>query len=271
MRRFFSSELETAATFWRIFRRDGVAYGFTSHNRDLLIDGITHRAAPGMVPAAIRMTSDLSEDSAGVEGALSHASIREDDLANGLFDDATIEVGIVDWETLDHHTIYSGILGSIEDDGRAFSGELKSAKHILERDLVPRTSPTCRAQFCGPGCGLSAPRFTSRRTVAAVDHERNRIKVADVLAADHIEGQVRFLVGPQTGSVFGVLGGEEDWLTLDRPISAQIEAGVQAELLQGCDHLLATCTSRFGNSINFRGEPFLPGNDLLARYGNGSR
>ncbi|MEO0871962.1 MAG: phage BR0599 family protein, partial [Pseudomonadota bacterium] len=27
---------------------------------------------------------------------------------------------------------------------------------------------------------------------------------------------------------------------------------------------------RFGNAHNFRGEPFLPGNDLLARYGRSS-
>ncbi|HKR91916.1 phage BR0599 family protein, partial [Novosphingobium sp.] len=33
-----------------------------------------------------------------------------------------------------------------------------------------------------------------------------------------------------------------------------------------CDHTLNTCAARFSNAANFRGEPFLPGNDLLVRY-----
>jgi hypothetical protein len=43
--------------------------------------------------------------------------------------------------------------------------------------------------------------------------------------------------------------------------------GTKAELIEGCDHTITTCATRFGNAVNFRGEPFLPGNDLLARYG----
>lgn len=269
MRVFFDRELDTVATFWRVFRRDGVAYGFTSHDRDIAFAGINHRAAPGMAPSAIRMTSDLSEDSAEVEGALSHDSIREDDLSAGLFDRAAIEIGVVDWETLEHQSLYSGTLGRIEDDGRAFSGELKSAKEVLEQDFVPRTSPTCRATFCGRGCGLSATRFTHRNNLSAIDYDLNRVQFAGASAADHVDGQLRFLAGPQTGVTFGILGDDEAWLALDRPLAPGLEIGTPAELLEGCDHTMGTCSSRFDNAINFRGEPFLPGNDLLARYGQG--
>jgi hypothetical protein len=34
----------------------------------------------------------------------------------------------------------------------------------------------------------------------------------------------------------------------------------------GCDRRLATCKTRFGNVINFRGEPYLPGTDEVYRY-----
>lgn len=269
MRVFFDRELDTAATYWRIFRRDGCALGFTSHDRNLTFGSITHRAAPGMVPAAIRMTSDLSEDSAGVEGALTHDAISEVDLAAGLFDQAAIEIGIVDWEKLDHHAIYSGTIGEIEDDGRGFSAELKSAKRVLEHDLVPRTSPTCRAQFCGRGCGLSAHKFTSRAALQAVDADLNQVRFDGASGANFVDGQVRFLDGPQTGLVFGVLGTNGEWLSLDRPIADGLEPGTLAEIREGCDHTLGTCAGRFDNAVNFRGEPFLPGNDLLARYGQG--
>ncbi|MFU7527314.1 DUF2163 domain-containing protein [Qipengyuania sp. ASV99] len=270
MRVFFDRELDTAATYWRIFRRDGIVIGFTSHDRDLVFGGIRHRAAPGMVPAAIRMTSDLSEDSAGVDGTLSHDSIRATDLESGLFDQASIEIGIVDWQAFDSYAIYSGTLGRIEDDRRGFSAELRSAKAILEQDLVPRTSPTCRAVFCGRGCGLSAIRFTQRVNLAAFDADLNRVSFDGLPSANYIDGQVRFLDGPQTGMAFGILSANGGWLTLDRPLSDQTSIGTPAELREGCDHTLATCSGRFGNAINFRGEPFLPGNDLLARYGQGA-
>lgn len=267
MRVFFDRELDTVATFWRVFRRDGVALGFTSHDRDLTFSGIRHRAAPGMVPAAIRLTADLANDSAEVEGALSHDTIREADLAAGLFDEAAIAIGAVDWRSLEHHTLYTGELGMIADDRRGFSAVLRSAKHLLERDLVPRTSPTCRAAFCGPGCGLSASRFTQVLPLAGIDADYNRVRFAGIAAADHLDGLLRFRDGPQTGISFGIVSADGDWLMLDRPLAEGTVIGTLTELREGCDHTIATCSARFGNARNFRGEPFLPGNDLLTRYG----
>ena len=39
-RTWFGNELETVATFWRILRRDGVTLGFTTHDRDVWLDGV---------------------------------------------------------------------------------------------------------------------------------------------------------------------------------------------------------------------------------------
>jgi hypothetical protein len=36
--------------------------------------------------------------------------------------------------------------------------------------------------------------------------------------------------------------------------------------IEGCDKQMATCSARFANAVNFRGEPYLPGMDLLTRY-----
>jgi uncharacterized phage protein (TIGR02218 family) len=267
MRVFFDRELDTVATFWRIYRRDGAALAFTSHDRDLTFGGMTHLAAPGMIPAAIRLTAELANDSAEVQGALNHDSLREEELAAGLFDEAAIEIGAVDWTNLDNHTLYTGQIGRIEDDQSQFSAELQSSKSLLEQDIVPRTSPTCRAEFCGRGCGLSAVSFTCVHRLAAVDLEGNRARFTGLDGEAHIDGRLRFMTGPQTGVTFGIIDADEDWLVLDRPLVDGTAIGTRAELREGCDHTIATCAARFGNAANFRGEPFLPGNDLLARYG----
>lgn len=267
MRVFFDRELDTVATFWRIYRRDGAALAFTSHDRDLSFGGMRHLAAPGMIPAAIRLTAELANDSAEVQGTLNHGSIRASELAAGLFDEAAIEIGAVDWSSLDHHTLYTGLIGRIEDNTTQFAAELRSTKSLLEQDLVPRTSPTCRAEFCGRGCGLSAARYTSRHTLAGIDLEANRVRIAGIDSEAHVDGRLRFMAGPQTGIVLGIIDAESDWLMLDRPLVAGTQTGTRIELREGCDHTIATCAARFANGANFRGEPFLPGNDLLARYG----
>lgn len=264
---WFSQELETVANWWRIFRTDGVAVGFTSHDRDLRFDDILHRAAPGMVPSAIRLDGGFDEDSAEVEGALDHDAIGAADLIAGRFDDARVEIGLVDWETLETFTIYAGDLGQVGQDGTQFTAQLRSAKERLSRDTLARTSPTCRAIFCGPECSLSSAKFTEECFVQSVDVDGNAISLSSARPAnDFLDGSVRFIDGFGTGLILAVAAVDGDMLILDRYLPDDIQAGTRVLVRQGCDHRWQSCHERFGNAVNFRGEPFLPGNDLLTRY-----
>ena len=269
IRRYLSSELEGVATFWRILRRDGVMLAFTSHDRPLRFDNIEHRSAPGMVPSAIRRSASLDRDLLEVEGALTHDSITEQDLRDGRFTDAVVTIGLVDWETLDRTTLFSGSIGSISDDAGGFAAELRSAKALLDVDVVPRTSPTCRAAFCDADCKLNPAAYTVIATVMDLDAEAGTVRFnASQPLADHLhrDGRVRWIDGPHGGSTMVVRDtGTAGWL-LDQPVSPALATGHRAYVMQGCDHTIATCAQRFGNAVNFQGEPFLPGNDLLTRY-----
>lgn len=55
-------------------------------------------------------------------------------------------------------------------------------------------------------------------------------------------------------------------LTLFLPQPFAIEPGDKFRLYPGCDKRLSTCTSRFANVLNFRGEPYLPGQDAMLSY-----
>ena len=59
---------------------------------------------------------------------------------------------------------------------------------------------------------------------------------------------------------------EANGLVLDVALDPALAPGARALLREGCDHTLQTCHARFGNAVNSQGEPFLPGNDLIARY-----
>ena len=263
---FFAGELEGVATFWRIYRRDGVALGFAGHDRDLFFGGMLHRAAPGVLPAALRRTDRFDGDSAEMQGPLGHWSIDERDLMLGRFDGAAVQVGAVDWESLESTTLFHGTLGPVSQAGSVFTAELLSAKAALDVDPVPRTGPTCRAAFCGPGCTLSGARFTRRAKVLEADAANARLRTDIADPSPYRFGQLRWRDGRAIGTRTDIAGTDGAWLVLASDMPPQTGPGATVELREGCDHTLTTCAARFGNAANFRGEPFLPGNDLVARY-----
>jgi uncharacterized phage protein (TIGR02218 family) len=220
-----------------------------------------------MVPSAIRRTADFEADSAEIAGALSHDSIREDDLAAGRFDGASVAMGLIDWQTLDQTTLYAGTIGAVGHEGAGFSAELRSIKELLSRQIVPRTSPTCRADFCGDGCTLAAVRFTHAATLAEISPDLRSVRISGgPSAAALLFGTLRWIDGPEAGLTRRIEDVDGAWLVLDRPAPDGIGGGTRLIVREGCDHTLGTCASRFGNAINFQGEPFLPGNDMLIRY-----
>src|SRR5690606_24634524 len=149
---------------------------------------------------AIRRTAGLTGDSAEVEGALAHGALSADDLADGRFDGARIAIGAVDWQTLERAVRYRGEVGAIGEEGGEVTADLRSAEAMLEAAPVPRTSPTCRAQFCGPGCALSSAKFTHEAAVSSIDFETNRVVLAGgPPAAAMLDGHLRWLDGPQAG------------------------------------------------------------------------
>lgn len=271
---WFAQDLETVATFWRIERRDGVALGFVGHDRDLWFDGLLHRAAPGMTPAAIRRSAGLDADSAEVAGALTHDALDPVAIAAGRFAGARVAIGLVDWQSLETAPLYEGTIGAVTEEGTRFQAAIASAKAGLRRDTVPRTSPACRAQFCGPGCLLPAARYTRRAVLAGLDRAGNAVLVDPALdAARYAGGSLRWLDGPLAGLGAAIGAATPGRLVLAEPLPDDSPGdpgndpgtGRRVLLREGCDRTLATCAGRFGNALNFQGEPYLPGTDFVTR------
>lgn len=254
---------------WRIERRDGVVIGLTTHDRALVRDGLVYRPAPGIRPSAIRQTRGLSGDSMEVEGALSADTLTGADLLAGRWDGAALTLSVVDWQdgAAPPVLIARGALGAVTSDGRGFTAELGSADPRLREPCVPSTSPGCRAALGDHRCGVSLARYRRRARVVALG--ANGVTVADDLMPDaFVFGQLRWLGGPQRGLRAGIVGQQDRVLTIDT-LGEGAVAGVAVELTEGCDGRPETCAARFANIVNFRGEPHLPGIDLLTRYPGG--
>lgn len=261
-----SGALTTIALCWRLERRDGVTIGLTAHDRDLAIDGLVYRAAPGMTPSAISRSASLEADSMDVTGALTSSAISEGDLLAGRWDGARVVLFATDWTAPDAGVpLGEGVIGAVETRGGMLTAELRGAAARLERAVVEETSPDCRAMLGDRRCRVAMAGRRRFARVLAVDGAAVTLDAVEPVANAYGGGLLRWFGGGNSGLEDAVALSDGASVTLLVP-PRFAGAGALVELIEGCDKTLATCASRFGNAVNFRGEPYLPGIDLLTRY-----
>lgn len=269
MTAWYQTELTTLVFCWRVERRDGVALGFTSHDRDLEVGGFLYRAAPGMMPSAISKSDGLEVDTLDVAGALTSDAISEGDLAAGRWDGARLRLIAVDWSDPDAEPVYlaRGELGEVGANDGAFTAELRGPAAQLERPVVEATSPECRAELGDRRCRIDlAGRTRFARVAAVVDGATVDLNADEPSPNAYGYGRLRWIRGANSGIMSMVLRSEGARLFLRDPPPNGVTVGTLVELTEGCDKIFATCRDRFANGDNFRGEPHLPGTDLLTRY-----
>lgn len=264
----------TVARCWAVVRRDGVAFGFTDHDRDLAFDGLVFRAGTGLTARALSQTTGLSVDNSEAAGALSDAAVTEADIAAGRFDGAAVTAWLVNWASVaERKVLFRGSFGQIERAGGAFRAELRGLTEALN---VPQGRSVQRG--CGAVLGdalcrfdLTLPGYAAEVAVEAVEGGRV-FRWADFTGFDDRwfeRGRLRVVSGVAAGLVAVVkndrLSGTARTVDLWEPL-AGVAAGDVVRIEAGCDKRADTCRLKFGNFLNFRGFPHVPGEDWLASY-----
>jgi uncharacterized phage protein (TIGR02218 family) len=183
------------------------------------------------------------------------------------WDGARLHLLLVDWRDPDagRHVLATGTLGEVAvGDGAdaGFTAELVGPGAALAASAVETCSPECRAELGDARCRVSLR--GRERMVALAGTRSDRVRADGIVAADHAQGTLLVLDGPAAGLERRLIAEDDGWLLLDEPLA--LAAGTRVLLREGCDKRFATCRDRFGNAANFRGEPHVPGADLLIRY-----
>ena len=160
-----------------------------------------------------------------------------------------------------------GELGDVSTADGGFTAELRGAVALLERPVVELTSPDCRADLGDRRCRVSmAGRVRIARVSPGAADDDVTADIAEPAANAYGYGRLRWLDGANSGLTSAILSSDGTAIRLREPPPFAWAPGTLVELTEGCDRLFATCRDRFANAANFRGEPYLPGNDLLTRY-----
>ncbi|MCZ8314359.1 DUF2163 domain-containing protein [Phreatobacter sp.] len=260
----------TLATAWIVRRRDDVVLGFTDHDADLVVDGVTCRAASGFDASAAAEKLGFATATAEIAGALVDEASSEADLRAGRYDGASVEVHVVDWQAPELSLHLSTLtLGAVTREGPAFRAELRSRTAALDVERGRLYTPRCSADLGDARCGvdLTAPDRRAEVLVAMVG-EASLVVSGLGLDSDRLAG----------GRLLVTSGAAAGW-SVEIAAASAVTGGVRLSLWQappdppapgdavtvtiGCDKSFSTCRDRFANALNFRGFPHMPGIDRI--------
>lgn len=258
---------------WKLVRRDGRAFGFTDHDRDLVFGGVTFAARTGLEAAEASAELGFAVGGGEVSGALASAGLTEDDISSGLYDDASVETWLVNWDNVAERLLLDiGAIGEIRRADGTFVAEVRGLMHRFDEERGRLFRATCSADLGDAKCGVSlsssnyAGTGTVMRTDGALGIAASGIGFADGWCTG---GKLTWTSGANKNvsvevKVHRAVGGTDEfdlWQRAPQPI----EIGDTFLVTAGCDKTHATCRDKFGNAVSFRGFPHMPGNDFIIR------
>lgn len=268
----------TLCRCWSLTRRDGIVLGFTDHDRPLAFEGISFAATTGLEAAETTAELGFAVGGGEVAGAFAATGLNEAELSHGLYDDARVSVWLVNWADVAQRLLLeTGFVGEISRGDLAFTAEVRSLAKAFDEERGRLYMRACSADLGDARCGVAL--VPAEATVTASDGRLGLTAAGLASFPDgHFSGgRLVFTAGGNTGFVTEVkrhaASGGLVTLQLWQPPSAPIVPGDAFTVTPGCDKSFATCRTKFGNGINFRGFPHMPGTDFIiggVRPGDGA-
>ena len=266
---WLSTEVTTAAWCWKLSLLDGTVLGFTSHDIDLVLSGITYLAASGFDPSSVDTSNDLSVDNLDLAGMLDNEIIKEDDLRQGRYDYAKIEIFMCNYTNLKDtlFMIRKGYLGKVTYGKNGFSAEVRGLMEAYAQQSGKVCQKTCRATLGDIRCGINVDAYATAGSVTSLNIDGTFQTNISRPNAYFAYGIIKWTSGLNTGISYEVKESYSSGaIDLFLPTVHAVGIGDTFILYVGCDRNATTCRSKFGNLINFRGELYTPGNQYVASY-----
>ena len=259
-----SGEVTNFVSCWKLTLKDGSVMGFTSNSDNLEIDRVLYRARTGVNCSHIETSNNFSVDNLDVTGVLNSEDITEASLLTGKYDFARVEIFSVDTLTPANRIMERvGYLGEVTVRDGLFIAEVRGLAQRLQCQVGELYSPTCRATLGDSRCKIDLKNYTFDCTVEKVISRQVFVAGTDKPSGYFSYGEIKWLSGKNKDLRMEVKDYSNKQFVLALSMPHPIEPGDTFAAVAGCDKAFSTCCKKFNNAINFRGEPTVPGLDLL--------
>lgn len=260
-----AGQVTTLASCWKVTLQSGAVRGFTDYQADLVVSGVTYAAATGFSPSAITQKGDLSVSNMNLVGFLQSPTITEADLLAGVWDFATVEIFMVNYNDLTMGTLplRKGTLGQVSNGRISFEAEMRSLTQRLQQNILRVYQPSCDATLGDTRCTKDLTAFTVTGIVTAVASQKQFTDSSRAEASDYFgNGLLTWSSGNNSGFQFDVKSFASGVFTFYSNVPYAIQVGDTYTAIAGCRHRLSEdCITKFNNVLNFQGFPFVPGMD----------
>jgi len=263
------AEHTTLARLMTLLTRTGTPVYFTDHDEDIEYEGQTFLTASGFECSAIQNVVGGGNSNLEVT-ILVETDAHRQQIVGGLYAGAAITINVVNYEDLSmgHLAMTVGLVTGVSLPYKhkailSFQGRAASSN----RYLTEVYSPTCRAIFCDARCSLNVNDYRESFTVDTADATKG-FTTGDITGtAGYWDlGVVRWLTGNNAGQATEIRSSSAGAIALMIRTKLPIQVGDTGLIERGCAKTLAACRA-YSNILNFRGEPFMPGQDYTQSKG----
>jgi len=270
----------------------GSVLAFTSHTQNLTVDGQLYLSRPGMRVSLVKSNLRMEIDASEGQGFFQGGTISLADVLRGKFNDAVFERRFCNYDDVSQgsYTFQSGYIGRVTVNDNVFSAEMRGLLAVLSQPVGRILSRRCDVRRLGDarckfdmtstqaGTGVA---FRQSLTVSVVINQITiQINGGYALGNNGSGMQDWFRGGVITWLTGGNAGYESEIAKTDADVGSitlhllnapgqDIVAGDTFYAYAGCDRTTYHCHDKFrnaaqpnGNLVNFRGFPYLIGDDL---------
>lgn len=261
----------------RLTRTDGVVIGLTDHDAPLTFEGTLFNPADGFEASQESAALGPVAGEWDLKAAFSDDRLDQNDLLAGRFDGASVETFLVDWRNTQARDLTSsGTLGEVTSRDGVFQAEVRGPFAAFDRVRGRVFAARCDAELGDGRCMVNLNQIAFR-----IDRQPSSLPAPNLLQfagldaypTSHFDGGTAlFLSGAAEGVTIRIRAHELAdgiaTITLWHAPPAALTTGDTVRLTAGCDKSFGSCAQKFAIGVNFRGFPFMPGDDFALSYPN---
>ena len=256
----------TLADLLKITRKDGQVFAFTSASTDVTISGQLYTSAQGLDISSLEVTAGLAVDNLELTTLDDGTIFSRVEVLSGVWRNADFVISRYNWASPSDGVEIRmvGTVGEVHLKRGSITAELRGLQQYLQQPIGSVTSKTCRARLGDSLCRVVLTGYTFTGSVTASASQQVFTDSTKAQSADYFaEGIVTFTSGVNAGLSQKVKTFTGGVFTLALPMLQTIAPGTTFTVVAGCRKRLEDCSSKFGNVLNFQGEPHLPGVDQI--------